>query len=344
LNHLNHSSKWWVRGAALLLGAGIAVTASAQGTPKRSMTKVKAAQAITELAQNIALYGAEKGGYFKEEGIEVEVVNFRSWTEPVQAIAGDAAQFALGAGSLIRAAAATSAPVRQIAMVSSLYPYEFWVKKDSGIKTIADLRGKTIQTVRPGETLDIVWTQILASAGLKMTDVKRVESFNGFGTIVSGSTDIANISHALLPKARAAGLTKVIDYTQWRRQQGLPAGDGANLGWGTSAKMLKENPDVVRAYLRALVKATNRVKADRAFAVELLQASPFGLDRETAAEVYDIHRPHWMVRLDPGKNDMRFDSEMVEIALGRPKGSIDMKAVSDGAPIADVLRELKTTY
>ena len=73
----------------------------------------------------------------------------------MQAIAGDAAQFALGAGSLIRAAAATDAPVRQIAMISSLYPYEFYVKRDSGIKAITDLRGKTIQTVRPGETLDM---------------------------------------------------------------------------------------------------------------------------------------------------------------------------------------------
>jgi hypothetical protein len=136
----------------------------------------------------------------------------------------------------------------------------------------------------------------------------------------------------------------VIDYTLWRRQQGLTTGDGANLGWGTSAKMLKEHPDVVRAYLRALVKATNRLKSDRAFAIDVLQLNPISLDRETAAEVYDIHRPHWMIRLDLGKGDMSFDTEMVEIALNRPRGSIDMKAVSDAAPVADALRELKTTY
>jgi NitT/TauT family transport system substrate-binding protein len=331
--------------SALILGFCLASTALAQqAAPRLSLSKVKAAQAITELAQNAALYAAVKGGYFKEEGLELEIVNFRSWTEPVQAIAGDAAQFALGAGSLIRAAAATDAPVRQIAMISSLYPYEFYVKRDSGIKTITDLRGKTIQTVRPGETLDIVWTQILGGAGMKMADVKRVESFNGFGTIISGTTDIANISHALLPKARAAGLVKLIDYTQWRQQQGMPTGDGANLGWGTSAKMLKEHPDSVRAFLRALVKATVKLKADKPFATELLQAQPFSLDRETAAEVYDLQRGHWMVRLDFAKKDMSFDTEMVEIALSKPKGSIDMRAVSDAAPIAQALRELKVNF
>ncbi|MFM9972646.1 MAG: ABC transporter substrate-binding protein [Burkholderiales bacterium] len=341
---MNPVNKLFVNGVAILLGAGIAATAFAQGAPKRSLAKIKAAQAITELAQNAALYGAVKAGIFKEEGLDVEIVNFRSWTEPVQAIAGDAAQFALGAGSLIRAAAATEAPVRQIAMISSLYPYEFYVKRDSGIKTVTDLRGKTIQTVRPGETLDIVWTQILAGAGMKMADVKRVESFNGFGTIVSGSTDVANISHALLPKARAVGLVKIIDYTQWRRDKGLPSGDGANLGWGTSVKMLKDHPDSVRAFLRALTKATVRLKSDKTFTTELLQTQPFGLDRETAAEVYDLHRGHWMVRLDFAKNDMSFDTEMVEIALSKPKGSIDMRAVSDAAPITEVLRELKVSF
>jgi len=330
--------------SALFVGLCVGATAFAQQSSQKPVAKVKAAQAITELAQNAALYAAVKGGYFKEEGLDVEIVNFRSWTEPVQAIAGDAAQFALGGSSLIRAAAATNAPVRQIAMVSSLYPYEFYVKRDSGIKTVTDLRGKTIQTVRPGETLDIVWTQILGAAGMKMADVKRVESFNGFGTIISGSTDIANISHALLPKARAAGLVKLIDYTQWRQQQGLPGGDGANLGWGTSVKMLKEQPDAVRGFLRSLVKATVRLKNDKPFATEVLQGQPFSLDRETAAEVYDLHRGHWMVRLDFGKKDMSFDTEMVEIALSRPKGSIDMRTVSDGAPISQVLRDLKVNF
>ncbi|MSQ53651.1 MAG: hypothetical protein EXR28_17440 [Betaproteobacteria bacterium] len=316
-----------------------------QSVPKRSLSKVKAAQAISgDVAQNAALHGAVKLGYFKEEGLELEIVNFRSWTEPVQAIVSDAAQFALGGASLIRAAASTGAPIRQIAMLSSIYPYEIYVKRDSGIKSVADLRGKTIVTVRPGETLDVVWTQLLEGAGLKMTDVKRVESFNGFGTIVSGSGDAGNIIDTLLPKARAAGLVRLVDYTEWRRQKGLASGNGANLGWGTSLKVLKENPDTVRAFLRALAKTTVKLKADRAFGVDLLQAAPFSLDRETAAEIYDMNRGHWMLRMDYAKSDMSFDIEVVEIALSKPKGSIDPRTVADAAPITDVLRELKISF
>jgi hypothetical protein len=108
--------------------------------------------------------------------------------------------------------------------------------------------------------------------------------------------------------------------------------------------MLKENPATVRAFLRALAKTTVRLKNDKAFAVDLLQQQPFGLDRETAAEIYDQHRNHWMVRMDYAKKDMSFDVEMVEVALGKPKGSIDVRAVSDAAPVNDVLRETKISF
>jgi ABC-type nitrate/sulfonate/bicarbonate transport system substrate-binding protein len=55
-------------------------------------------------------------------------------------------------------------------MVSTRYPYAFHTRVDSGIHAVVDLRGKRILTVRPGETLNNVWVQILGKAGLAMTD------------------------------------------------------------------------------------------------------------------------------------------------------------------------------
>jgi hypothetical protein len=51
-----------------------------------------------------------------------------------------------------------------------------------------------------------------------------------------------------------------------------------------------------------------------------------------------------MVRLDPSKGDYSFDAEMTEIVLKRPKGSIDIKAVSALGPIRDVLKEMNVTF
>ena len=332
--------------AAVLIAAGAIALAGGTQTAQAqlSLAKVKVAMPLTVLVQRAALEGAIASGAFKREGLAVEVISFRSWTEPVQSLAADAAQFALGGGSFIRASLGGKAPVRAIALVSSRYPYAFWVKKSSGIKSFEDLRGKTIQTVRAGETLDNVWQQILATAGLGITDVKRFESFNGFGSLMSGNADIANISSNWIGQSRKAGLVLLLDYNDWRKEQGLPTNEAQNLGWGTSLKMLKQHPDTVRAFLRALARATVRLREDRDFAVSVLTAKPYSQTEETAKEVWEMHRNAWMLRLDPSKGDYSFDAAMSEVALRRPKGSIDVRQASALEPIAEVLKELKISF
>ena len=334
------------RRMAALIAMGVVVCATIPNVAKAelSLAKVKVAMPFTVLVQRAALEGAIASGAFEREGLAVEVVGFRSWTEPLQSLAADAAQFALGGGSFIRASLGGRAPVRAIALVSSRYPYAFWVKKTSGIKSLGDVRGKTIQTVRVGETLDNIWRQMLATVGLKITDVERFESFNGFGSLMSGNADIANISSNWIGKARKSGLVRILDYNDWRKERGLPTNEAQNLGWGTSLKMLKEHPDTVRAFLRALARTTVRLRKDRDFAVSVLTAKPYSQTPETAKEVWEMHRNAWMLRLDPSKGDYSFDGAMSEIALRRPKGSIDVRQASALEPIAEVLQELQISF
>jgi len=75
--------------------------------------------------------------------------------------------------------------------------------------------------------------------------------FQGAPALRSGNADIANISSNWIGKARKSGLVQILDYNDWRKQQGLPTNEAQNLGWGTSLKMLKQHPDTVRAFLRA---------------------------------------------------------------------------------------------
>ena len=335
-----------LRGSILgfMLAAGFATSLQAQTPPKLSMPKAKVAMVLTELVQNAGLFAAIKGKDFAAEGLEIEIINFRSWTEPVQAIASDGAQFALGAGSLIRAVEGQNAPIRQIAMISSRFPYDFWVKKDSGIKSIAEIKGKTIQTVRTGETLDNVWKQILAGDNLSMNDVKRIESFNGFGSIVSGQVDVANLNDSLLAKAAKANLVSLIDYTSWREKHGMTKGAGANLGWGASLKVLEQNPDTVRAFARAMVKATDRLRKDKAFAISVLREKPFEIEEEVVETVWERHKDHWMMRMDLSKGDSAFDAEMVEVAMELKKGTIPLTKYSDGRAVTEAMRDLKIDF
>lgn len=329
--------------AAVLCVLSVAAQAEQVAQARPAPTKIKVAMALTELVQNAALFAAVKGGTFAEEGLSVEIVYFRSWTEPVQAIASDSAHFALTASSLIRAVVGQNAPIRLVAMISSRFPYDFVVKKDSGLKTMADLRGKTIQTVRVGETLDNIWRQVLADANVPPGEVKRIESFNGLGSLISGTVDVANVNDTNVLRVREAGLVSFLDYTEWRVKKGWGSSAGANLGWGTSLKLLQENPAVVRAYLRALARANERLVADKEFAFSVLRDKPFLAEKDAPEYIYQRHRDHWIVRMDFAKDDGRFDAEMIEIAMERPKGSIQLSSFAVEEPITGILKELNVS-
>ena len=325
--------------------AGDLVFASkAEAQQKLSRTEITIVRPVTVLIHGAGIDAAIRMKAFEAEGLKANVSNFRGWSEVVQATMSDQGVFGFGASSLIRSVVGQDAPLRQIAMISTLYPYNFWVRQDSGIKTIQDLRGKSIQTVRPGETLDLVWTEILAGAGLTMNDVKRVEGFDGFGALISKTVDAANMNESLFAKAKKAGFMRLVDYNELRAQRGMETTGANNLGWGTSLKTLNENPDTVRAFLRALNKATIRLREDEAFATEVLSAAPYSMDADAIKEAYPLHKNRWVVRMDAEKGDFQFDIEKAREALGLPAEKMDRAKFVDPRPAADVIRELGVKY
>jgi ABC-type nitrate/sulfonate/bicarbonate transport system substrate-binding protein len=237
-----------------------------------------------------------------------------------------------------------NAPIRQIVMVSTRYPYVYYARGDSGIKTLADLRGKRIQTARTGETLDNVWGEVLATAGVKRNEVTRIEGFDAFGALASKTVEGANLNDVFRDRAQKAGFVVLIDYNEYRKQQGLTVSDGNNLGWAASQKMLDEHPDTVKAFLRAIVRATNRLRTDRDFAMSVLMDEPYRISREGAAVVYDLNKNAWLARLDPAKHDFEFDIQNAAEAMGIPVDKIDAARLMAPGPIAEVLTELNVAY
>ena len=57
-----------------------------------------------------------------------------------------------------------------------------------------------------------------------------------------------------------------------------------------------------------------------------------------------MHKDHWMLRLDFSKGDYAFDVAMSEIAMRKPKGSIDVGQASAPQHIEAVLQELKLSF
>jgi len=342
MTHRFSSRRRGVLQLGLATGAALALPALVRANAL-SRPAITVARPLTVLNHAAAVDAALRMDAFRAEGLQATVSNFRSWSEVTQLTVGGTGVFGLGASTVIRAVVGQNAPIRQIGMVSTLLPYNFWSRPGSGIEKIADLKGKRIQTVRPGETLDLVWNELLADAGLAMSDVTRIEGFDGFGALASNTVDAANMNDSLFGRARQQGFRKLVDYNEWRRAKGFRNG-AANLGWATSQATLDQHPDTVRAFLRALVKATVRMRQDKAFAIEVMTGAPYRMDPKTAEESWELHRSHWMVRMDPSRGDFDFDIEKAARAMNVPLAQMPRDRLIAQEPVRAVLNELGVSF
>ncbi len=99
--------------------------------------------------------------------------------------------------------------VRALARVW-IIPYGFMVKANSGIKSVADLRGKRVVTnVKSIVSLNMVNRAMLATAGLSLKDVTELSSggiVRNIDMVVQGRADAAPVAYSM-PAVRKAHAT-----------------------------------------------------------------------------------------------------------------------------------------
>jgi len=129
---------------------------------------------------------AEQLGYFKAEGLEVEISDFAGGSRALQAVVGGSADVVSGAyehtinlqskGQKFQAFVLQGrAPAISMGISMKTMP---------NYKTLADLKGKKIGISAPGSSTNMVANLILSRAGLKAADV----SFIGVGTAAGALT------------------------------------------------------------------------------------------------------------------------------------------------------------
>lgn len=185
------------RRRVLKVGGALSLTASSAGTLLAMLPRpVRAALQPVRLGYQYHLWGAPavialKKGFFKAEGLSVEDKKFSSGVDARNAMVSGAVDigtvgitpFIVGASRAEIAALAAVCYAGKTAMVMA--------RAGSGIKTIADLRGKKIAS-QVGSTLDGVFKkQIAPEAGLSENDYQIVNTkFNDqVSALAAGSVD-----------------------------------------------------------------------------------------------------------------------------------------------------------
>jgi NitT/TauT family transport system substrate-binding protein len=223
-----------------------ALTASVR-PPERDRIRVAYGSVSGSMAP---LWIAAEEGIFSRHGLSVDLQYVESSVGVTAALTGDA-QVSVNEGvSVIRAIAAGS-PLRIVAYFHKSNPYAVVARPE--IAAPAELRGKTIALLRPGDTTDVSARIALRRYGLVVgEDVHPLTVGNSpsrLAALLSGQVAAALLSEAFVDQALAQGMQVLISLEKER----LPYVSTAIL-LGTDFG--RENPRTVIAFLKGMIEAT----------------------------------------------------------------------------------------
>ena len=226
-----------------------------------------------------ALVIAQKEGYFREEGLNVELLSIRGEIAIRTTLAGDV-DFFTNAGSAM-AAAVRGVPVKILTVFQDKPGWELIAQPNIG--SIAQLRGATIAIMSPEGSLAIVTREILRRNGMDPAKDVNLVVMGGDGVrfpALKGKAIHATLFNATMSiRAQKEGFTKL-----------AAASDYANIiqgGLATSDDKIRQNPGRIFRFIRAGLKGTNFFLGKREPAIRYMMDTLRMTDRELANAIYD---------------------------------------------------------
>ena len=281
-----------------------------------------------------ALIIAQKEGYMKEEGLNVELLSIRGEIAIRTTLAGDV-DFFTNAGSAL-AAAVRGIPVKLVTVFQDKPGWDLIAQPD--IKSIAQLRGKNIAIMSPEGSLAVVAREILRKNGLDPAKDVNLVVMGGdsvrFPALQTKAIHATLFNTGMSVRAQKEGFTKLGNASEY-----------ANLiegGLATSSDKIKQNPEKIFRLIRGAIKGMSYFVGKREPALNYMMDALRLKDRELAAAIYDIQTK---LVLREGFSDDKALQGIIEDMKRTTKVQRDIKVgdVFDLSFVKKANEELKTS-
>jgi len=233
--------------------------AFAQGKPEKS--KVTIAVGGKNLFYYLPLTIAERLGYFKEEGLDVEIVDFAGGAKALQAVVGGSADVVSGAYEHTINLQAKGQQYQEFVLQGRAPQIVLVVSKKTmpNFHSIADLKGKKIGVTAPGSSTNMMANFVLAKAGLKPSDVSFIGVGASAGAVAamrSGQIDaMANLDPVISMLTQKNEVKIASDTRTLKETQAVFGGNMPSGCLYASTKFIEQNPNTTQAMTNAMVRA-----------------------------------------------------------------------------------------
>jgi len=309
----------------LCIGA-LASIALAQDTPRLRY-------GTTNSIMNLPVWVAQDARLFSKHGLNnVEIIFIQSGTLITMGVISGELNFSgAGAASVVAArlkggdVALLACPVDADAVYLIARP---------GIKSAAELKGKTAAVTRLGSTTHFYLRSALRYAGLDPKDVKVLQLGLDFsGALEAGQIDAAALPFNLALPYLQKGWPVLLDLT--KTDFVYPASCVVS-----SRVFVKESPRVVDRFLRAYVEAVNLIKKDRSFTEKVFNKWLRQPDPEIAKRTVQVYAE--LFKRVPTVTDGGIKAVLEELAESSPVPKEMMNRPDyfrDPAPLERLVKE-----
>jgi NitT/TauT family transport system substrate-binding protein len=250
-------------GGAMMLG-------SAQG---EAADKVSIRLSYTPFAAHIPVYVAQAKSFYKEAGIEVNILPGRGSTFAAMTVGASKEEFGISDAGAVLAARAKGVPIIAVGNLQQDNGSALIATDKSGINKVEDLKGRNVG-VFPGSTTTIFLQALLKKHGMTLEDVKSVTWRAG--------TDLPMLLDGRIDSEVTVYNNEVVAWRIEHPELKLKVWPMSTLGFDTpgyalvtSEEFASKNPKLVAAFTKATFKGTEYALAHPEESVAILvKASP----------------------------------------------------------------------
>ena len=264
-------------------------------------------------AKSLLAFVAGERGLFEKHGLDVSINEYEAGVLAVQGLLKGEADIITAAEFVLVSHNLEGADLRAIASISRTDDYELIARKDRGIASIADIKGKKIAIVR-GTPLEFFLRHFLTLHNIPVSSVSLV-NFTPNGTVDALTSGAADAMVGFSPYTYRARQQLGVGAVSWPIQEG----QYYYFLMVSNADFIKTRPLAVERFLAALLEAEQFVSEHRGEAQSMLMKR-LNLTETYASSIwpqqaYEVRMDQHLVRLmeDEAKWLLRLKGERRDI-------------------------------
>src|ERR671910_210610 len=244
---------------AAVLATGLSPRASAQDKPEKG--RITLGVGGKPLLYYLPLTVAERKGFFKDQGLEVEINDFGGGAKSLQALIGGSVDVATGAYEHTIRMQAKGQDIRAVTELGRFPAIVIAVKKEKAgqVKSAADFKGLKIGVTAPGSSTALTAQYAMVKAGLKPTDAAYVGIGSGASAVAAmqkGEIDVISHLDPVIAKLESDGdIAVLVDTRTEAGTRALFGGSNPAATLYTKKDFIDANPVTTQRLVNAFMKS-----------------------------------------------------------------------------------------